>query len=142
MIIYAALHEDSQQGWVWLNNPDYPPRAIVKITSLDKKSYVYCEALQIDHNFLTHYNQKPRKHIHNPAESIVMNGWYRAKLGGIETGCETKLSIELANSYFNRLRACLLHPQLIARVAAWLGIISVVLGIVGVALGILSFWPR
>jgi hypothetical protein len=52
-MLFAALHEDSQQGWVWLQDSSFPARSIIKITNQLNKKAVYCEALQFENNFLT-----------------------------------------------------------------------------------------
>jgi len=135
--VFPSTVEDQQQGWVWLQS-DLPPRSIVKLKNLDTSKSVYCEALQIDLNFLRRYNQKPRRTIDSPTESIVMSGWYRLKLGDIQTQSTVQISIAPANCHWGRFRACIDHPQIIVRVGAWLGFISVVLGVVGVILGAFS----
>lgn len=53
MKLFAALREDTQQGWVWLQDSCLPARSIVKITNPANGNVVYCEALQIDNNFLS-----------------------------------------------------------------------------------------
>ena len=55
MRIFASLREDAQQGWVWLQNSNFPARSIVKITNPKNKKSIYCESLQIDNNFLRLY---------------------------------------------------------------------------------------
>ena len=141
MKLFAALHEDTHQGWVWLQDSSLPPRSIVKITNLINKKAVYCEALQIDSNFLTAYNQSPRVSITEPQSSIVMGAWYRAAIGGLSTQREVSLNVKPCNSPWGRFMACVRHPQTVVRVAAWLGFISVILGVVGLGLGVVSLWP-
>ncbi|WP_133819440.1 hypothetical protein [Tahibacter aquaticus] len=136
--VFASTVGDAQQGWVWLESPSLPPRSIVKITNADSGSSIYCEALRIDGNFLQHYNKPPRVSITSPATSIVMNGWYRSKLGNLAKQSSAQIKVELANSHWGRFMACTHHPQVVVRVAAWLGLISVVLGAIGVFLGVLS----
>jgi hypothetical protein len=139
--IFASLYEDIAQGFVWLQKPGLPPRCIVKIKNLETGRSVFCEALQFDKNFLDRYNKCPRYTIKNPATSLVMNWWYRARLGDLQTQHEYPLEISAANSWCGKLLACFHHPQILVRVAAWLGIISVVLGAIGVVLGVVSVWP-
>lgn len=148
MMLFAALREDSQQGWIWLQNSGFPARSIIKITNPLNKKAVYCEALQIEENFLSLYNsQSHRKTITNPQSSIVINGWYRAKLGDLSTQTEVALKIQPCNSWWRRwwgcFRACTDHPQVVVRVAAWLGCISVGLGLFGIKdiiISIVSFF--
>jgi hypothetical protein len=138
MKVFASLRDDAHQGWVWLQKPDLPARSIVKITNPKSGRTVYCESLQIESNFLEEYNQKPRVPITDPSSSIVLNGWYRAFLGGIATQSEYDLSVKLANGPWGKFRACTHHPQAVVRVAAWLGLLSIVLGLISVFLGVTS----
>ena len=138
MRIFAALREDIQQGWVWLQIPNLPSRSIVKITNPNNGKSIYCEALQIDQNFLDFYNQPNRIAISDPQNALVISGWYRAGLGDLSTKSDVHLCVNPCNLSWGKLRACLHHPQIIVRVAAWLGLISVALGLVGVALGAMS----
>lgn len=141
MKIFAALENDVGQGYVWLKKAGLPPRCIVKITNPIAKRSVFCEALQFETNFLKKYNQSPRFSISSLDSSIVMSGWYRARLGGLETQKDYPLEITTGHTSWGKLRACLHHPQIVVRVAAWLGLLSVALGGLGVVLGVVSLWP-
>lgn len=138
MKLFAALREDTQQGWVWLQDPSLPARSVVKIKSSDNGKTVYCESLQIDANFLSAYNKSPRITISNPQDALVISGWYRAALGGLPTQSDVSLEIKPCNSWWGKFKACIHHPQTVVRVAAWLGLISVALGLLGAALGAVS----
>ena len=142
MKIYASLMNDLAEGIVWLQRADLPPRCVVKITHPEAGVIVFCEALQIEKNFLDTYNRSPRFSIDEPRSAIVMSAWFRARLGGLETQKSYPLKIEAANNRYGKLRACFDHPQVVVRVAAWLGVISVALGAVGVLLGVLSVCPK
>lgn len=135
MKIFPVLRDDIQQGVVWLSDEKLKSRAIIKITNRENKKSVYCEALQIDANFLKFYNQSPRNKISDCNNSIVIGGWYRAKLGGIKTKEDVSLSIKQCNWWWFNILACLQHPQIVVRVGAWLGII-------GIGLGLVSLIPR
>lgn len=136
--VFASTVEEAQQGWVWLESPSLPPRSIVKLTNIDADKSVYCEALQIDGNFLSHYNKPHRINITAPASSIVMNGWYRSRLGNLAKQSDAQITVEAANGHWGRFMACTHHPQVVVRVAAWLGFVSVMVGAIGVLLGALS----
>ena len=138
MKIYASLDDDVGEGFVWLKKQGLPSRGVVKISNLETSRSVFCEALQLEDNFLKQYNNSPRYAIHNPESSIVMNGWYRARLGDVQTQREYDLKIVAADSTWGKVRACMDHPQVVVRVAVWLGVLSVVLGIVGFFLGVVS----
>jgi len=138
--VYVSLFEHMNDGFVWLKRPDLPPRCIVKITHSLAKESVFCEALQLEDNFLTEYNKpnERRLKINNPESSIVMSSWYRKRLGNLEPRREYSLRIDEANVWgWGKIRACNQHPQNVVRIATRLGIISVVFGIVGLLLGLL-----
>lgn len=140
MKLFASMREDAQQGWVWSQDSNLPARSIVKITNPSNGKAVYCEALQIDQNFLTSYNQPPRLTISASQDVLVIGGWYRAALGGLSTQADIQLSIKPCNSWWGKFMACTHHPQTVVRVAVWLGLISVILGLLGTVLGAASVW--
>lgn len=141
MKIFAAREEDVHQGWVWLQNPKIPARCVVKITNPSNGRCIYCEALQIDANFLKHYNQPDRIKIQDPTSSIVMGAWFRAGLGGIQTKSEVPLEIKPCQSCWGQYMASVHHPQTVVRLAAGLGGVGFILGVIGLVLGVISIWP-
>jgi len=138
MKIYAALDEDAQQGWVWLQDTKLKPRGVVKITNPSTGKSIHCEALQIDKNFLERYNKKPRVPIKAPASALVMGAWYRANLGGLVPQTDVPLKITSCWSWLAQFKACTDHPQVVVRLAAWLGALGLLLGIIGLLIGIAS----
>lgn len=137
---YASLDDDISEGFVWLQRPELPARCVVRIENPDGRHAVYCEALQIEANFLTKYNQTPRYHILVPTSAIVMSSWYREKLGRLGTQEEYQLQITRSDAWWGKLRARMQHPQIVVRVAAWLGVVSVALGALSVTLGVVSLY--
>jgi hypothetical protein len=111
---------------------------VIKVQSKANNKAVYCEALQIDSNFLKSYNQAPRFTISDASTALVIGAWYRASLGGFSPQQEIEVSVTACNSWWGKFRACIDHPQTVVRVAAWLGVVSVALGAGGVALGVIS----
>ena len=134
--VLAALRQDLNEGWVWLTQPTFEERSVIKITNTKNKKSVYCEYLEVDDNFLNEYNQPQRVRIDRTEPTVVMNAWYRKRLGGIETKQLYDLRIVSANHVLGKLMASLRHPQVVVRLAAWLGLISVALGILGVILSL------
>ncbi len=132
--VLASMRTDMNEGWVWLSDHSYAPRSIIKINNKSNGAVVYCEALEIDDNFIKEYNQPPRLNIDPAEKTIIMNGWYRKRLGGIETKKSYDLEVSEANGFWGRFRASTGHPQVVVRLATWLGVISVVLGIFGIGL--------
>lgn len=142
MKLFAARAEDVHQGWVWLQDSTFPARCIVKITNPSNGRSVYCEALQIEENFLAQYNQGRRIFITAPTSSLVIGAWFRAGLGGVQTKSEIPLKIRPCRSWWAQFKACTDHPQVVVRLAAWLGGVGFVLGIIGFLLGLVSLWPQ
>jgi hypothetical protein len=139
-IVFAAHRDDAHQGWIWLDEPALPVRSIVKITNPASGRHVYCEALQIEANFLRRYNRtgEGRQRIVNSASALVVGKWFRFKLGDLATRSQVSLRVSLANTSVGRFRACVDHPQVIVRIAAWLGFIGVALGLLSLAI---ACWP-
>jgi len=140
MKLFAALEEDAHQGWVWLQRNSLPARCVVKVKNLQNSRSVYCEALQIDDNFLKQYNQSPRFTITQPSEALVIGAWYRAGLGDVQTQSKVPLEVSACKSWWGQYKACTGHPQVVVRLPAWLGGIGFVLGVIGLILGIISIW--
>lgn len=120
--IFASLHDELNAGWVWISSSDLPSRSIVKISNPEKGKKVYCEALQIDENFLKKYNDSNRFHIVDASPSLVINSWYRKRLGDFPTQSCPNLEIKPANKLWGKIWACLHHPQVIVRIATYLGL--------------------
>ncbi len=132
--VLASTRTDMNEGWVWLSNHGYAPRSIIKIKNNSNGAVVYCEALEIDDNFSKEYNQPPRLNIDPTEKTIIINGWYRKHLGGIATKESHDLEVWEENRLWGRFRASIGHPQVVVRLATWLGVISVALGILGIIL--------
>lgn len=140
--IYASLREDINSGWVWVNIPKFRQRAVVSIYNPVNRKKVYCEVLRIDDNFLSFYNPKDhskdqgRIQIIKDNPTLVINEWYRKMLGDLNTQTECNLCIEEAENPWGKFHSCIQHPQVVVRVATWLGLISIGLGVISL---IISF---
>lgn len=141
--IYASLREDVNSGWVWINVPNLRQRSVVCFHNPKNRKKVYCEILRIDENFLKYYNTKGggRLTIHNDSPTLVINEWYRRLLGDLTTKTEYDIQVSNADNWRGKLIASAQHPQIVVRVAFWLGVISVILGVVGLILGVISLIP-
>ncbi len=131
------------EGFVWLKS-DVQARAIVEITNVANKSRIVCEALQLERNFRERYNKPPRAPINESDMdlALVVNHWYRARLGQpgepLRTKTEYSLTVRSVSGPCARIRACLDHPQVVVRVSSWLGILGFLLGTAGVLFGLVS----
>jgi hypothetical protein len=117
-------------------NSGFESRSVVNIKNIKNNLSIYCECLEIDKNYKFVYNNPPRENIEDNRPTITMNGWYRKRLGGLQTKIPHELEIRAANGWYGKLRANLQHPQVVVRLATWLAIISVGLGVLGVCLSV------
>jgi hypothetical protein len=139
--VFAAMHEEMNEGWVWLTGSGFVPRSIIKITNKANNKSVFCERLEIEENFTKKYNQSSMRVPIDPNEpTAVINEWYRKRLGNIGTKKYHDLQIVEDNGWWGKFRASAEHPQVVVRLATCLAAISVVLGIIGVVLGALSIY--
>jgi hypothetical protein len=134
--VYAALHDESDKGWVWLPGVKSVRRKTVFLWYPEKRSAVYCEVREIDPNFVKVY---AREHGKTEADytlndMIVISQWYRDALGIERT--EMRVTIEVSESraiwkWWADIRATSQHPDPVARLATRLGVIGLVVGILG-----------
>lgn len=136
--VYASLHEDISSGWVWIGGFEGSQRSIVKITNEKNKKAIFCEALKIDENFLKKYKEGNTANIETIGNTLVANEWYRNKLDITSTQEDIALTIKSTNQFIGRFRASIQHPQIIVRLAIWLGFISVFLGLISIGIAICS----
>ena len=154
-IIRAALHDETNEGWVW--TWDHPSRTMVRVTGPDGVRKIYCLARQIDPNFLNIYNQSPeekerlkkegKRHRLNIDEknrppTVVMGQWYRDALGILDTTNErnshrrVRLTIDTygggIKSILGPLFAASHHPDIVVRLGVRLGVLGAWLGITGI----------
>jgi hypothetical protein len=133
--VFAALHEDTNAGWVWIGTKHGSHRPTIRLKNTTNGKSVFCEALHIEDNFKSRYNsQRTTLPISVVATSIVMNEWYRQRLGIGETQQSIDFDVRSANNWIGRFRANIAHPQVLVRQAMWLALLSVLLG--GLSLGL------
>jgi len=133
LLVYASLAEDINNGWAWLPEKIVGQRNVIKLKNSDSGKSVFCEALQIGDNYLARYNDGGRTNkIKNKSSSIVLNEWYRKKLGIETTQKEYSFEVEVVDNPWGHIRASLHHPQIVVRIAVELAILSVILGIAGI----------
>lgn len=138
--IFAALQEDINTCWVWIGRPKVRQRAVVRIVNKENGKKTYCEALSLDKNFLDKYNNAHRIPIKEPDYSIVINEWYRKRLGNIMTQSDCDLEIKETDNLFGKVHATWQHPQVVVRIAVKLAIVSVILGFIGFVFGVINLF--
>jgi hypothetical protein len=135
--IFAAISDETNEGWIWLSDPPLPPRTVVRVYDPVSGRVVFCETRSIDDNFRRQYNKREQtKKIDNSLEALVVSEWYRNALGGFATTAKSnnqvKLNITPAGMPgWRSLRASCNHPDLAVRVGTRLGVLGAWLGLVG-----------
>ena len=83
---------------------------------------------------------KARKKTHKRRAPCVGNEsvGYRKLLGDLPTQSEHELKIVEVDNLWGKTKSCLQHPQVIVRIATWLGIFILIEGILGILLHVLS----
>ncbi|HEV3091295.1 MAG TPA: hypothetical protein VGX91_07635 [Candidatus Cybelea sp.] len=143
-MVHAALAEEEDDGWVWLDST-FPTRTVVKVERKHegRALTVYCQSRKLDHNYVRRYNSADTNKIDtaNWPHVMVMNEWYRDKLGSLKTMQTVELRVTATSKAWRwlwNLRAVIEHPNIVARIGAKLGILGAVLGVLGAVLGIIS----
>ncbi|MGA8151608.1 MAG: hypothetical protein WB952_11710 [Terriglobales bacterium] len=144
--IYAALTEEDNEGWVWIQRPDLPTRTLVKVRNPTSGRTIFCAARHIDDNFLKKYNGREGTiKIDDASKALVISEWYRDALGGIETSHHASgvslIVTEAKFRFWRNVRAACHHPDFVARVGTRLGILGVWLGLVAFVPPILDLGP-
>ena len=143
--IHTALHEETNNGWIWALYPQLQARSVVRITNPTNGRSVHCEYREIDKFFLKRFNQcKPDMANQMTMEEnpIAISLWYRNALGIHGIGMDVDL--ELNPDRFKLLgivRSGSQHPDMISRLATRLGVLGVWLGITSIVVSLLSFHP-
>lgn len=149
-VIYAALAQETNEGWIWISEPELPTRTLVKVHNPQTKRTVFCVSRHIDLSFLRDYNDQQKHNtvkIQDPKTAIVISEWYRDALGGFPTTFRTPQTAAPPSlvitgqkwwSLIWPIRAACHHPESAVRIGTRLGVLGAWLGILGVALPILD----
>ncbi len=83
------------------------------------------------------FNASLGKDKQDEKDSIMLSAYYRDKLkiAGDQKTVELKIK---ECGFIGRIRACFDHPQVVVRVAAWMGVVSAILGFAGLMVGLLG----
>jgi hypothetical protein len=156
--VFAALHEDTDKGWVWLLLKEcegFRSRMTIKISR--GQHSVYCQHRNFDENFVRKYDSsdettsmyfgieekdharqkdlardavRHRVKVVLPEDVIVISGWYRRALGDLKRGSREQLTI--TKPWFSPwadLRAACQHPEPGMRIATRIAILGTWLGV-------------
>lgn len=125
--VHASLIADSRIGDVWCYEKDIKSRLI--IIKYGKDSIIVTRRL-IDENFEKFYNKKDSKRwfVSSLKNSIVIDSYYREKLGILETHKDYDLTIKKVGkcAIHNHLRYLYQHPNDSIRITFWLAIVSII----------------
>jgi hypothetical protein len=129
--VFDALYEDLNEGYIWMDDPGVESRDIVKITNEENGRSIYCEVRQIDSNYQEQYHLKERtRQLDTDDTPVVLSTWYQDLLS-VSAGETVGLKVEEAWPIWGDLIASGRdHPELVARIATRLGVLSVLLAIV------------
>ena len=137
--VFASTRDDIHAGVVWMDSKTTIVRPIVKITNIANGKKIYCELMKIEGAFKKFYNQKGsgRLTITDTSKAIVLNNWYRNKLGIRETQIQVDLEIDQpVFSLLSKFFACVQHPQIVVRMSMWFSTIGLGLGILSVIISL------
>jgi hypothetical protein len=141
--IYAALHAEAKEGWIWLPRDAALAGDHVRIRNPRNGLSIVCEGRTADENFIDLYNStKGTIHLSEGSQFIVMSAWCRQKLGIFDTKTEQPLDVKNAAGWLAAYRSFRSHPSPAIRASILLGAISLALGIVGFVEGTLSLLMR
>ncbi|HKV27040.1 MAG TPA: hypothetical protein VJN90_02040 [Candidatus Acidoferrales bacterium] len=128
--VYAALHEETDKGWVWLKIDGAVPRTTIKLVKKGSGDghTVYCEYRELDKRFVKRYNEHAER-FPLPDETnewkniLVISDWYRRALGGVTL--QKSIDLEIIKPrwlHWADVRAACHHPEPGVRVAMRLAV--------------------
>jgi hypothetical protein len=150
--LHYAISEDIANGWIWVETSEHDlaskleaKRRVARVSHGAKA--IFCEVIHVDDYDLERFNHFYEQHgvsqLHRGvdgkfqrAERVFINHWYRRKLGiEVKAGESLLLNIAVKSNPHAQARACIQHhPQLVVRIATWLGVVALGLGLLGVGL--------
>jgi len=168
--LLRSRRDELAEGWVWLRDRDVHDqvrrrRPIAKVTHTlgGEEHVIHCEMVYADDTDIEAFADENKLEkckvlslLGEPdRRAVFMSSWYREKLG-IERDHDkdkcVRLTIELTGTRSLLLRvtrgllwqvyACADHPQVVVRLATWLGLVGLGLGVIGVGLGFLALDVR
>jgi hypothetical protein len=124
--VFAALHDEAREGWVWLPSTPILVAGHIRIRNPRNGRTIVCEMRVADANFRKVYGgQGATFHLPGAGDFIVISDWYRRLLGILDTQNHIPLEIEDANSWWLRyVVAFVRHPSPAIRTSIVLGLIS------------------
>lgn len=135
--ILASIKTDAMEGWVWICPTLISENGFYKIENLDTNKKVFCYLRIVDENFVSQYNSSQRTFKLNKEDnSVVINEFYRKKLGIAKANMDYNLEITEAGWYSKYLSFEFSHPNPYVRQSSRLTLISFFIGIIALGLTI------
>jgi len=139
--VYVALDAEKKEGWVWLPFDAGLSAEYVTIRNPAKGLTAICERRIVDENFRGVYDSTEGTiHLPEHGQFIVMNAWYRQRLGIWDTRPELPLELKDASGWLPIYRASRQHPNPIIRLSTNLAVLSVLLGLAGLLEGAIALF--
>lgn len=139
--VYVALHEEARECWVWLPFDSSLSADYVSIRYPGTGWSVVCERRVIDKNFRDVYNSAGGTiPLPDSGQFVVMNAWYRQRLGLLDTDPDVSLEIRDARGWLAMYRASRQHPSPAIRISICLALLSVFLGFIGFLAGAIALF--
>jgi hypothetical protein len=136
-LILAALASEVKEGWVWLPLSASWSTDLVRITYHNRS--VITERRVVDANFRRFYEGETGAPLPTAENFLVMNAWYRQRLGINDTQIRLSLEVKEANSFWaGHVSVFWQHPQAVVRTNILVALVSIGLGILGLFLGLVS----
>jgi hypothetical protein len=137
--IYVALDTEKNEGWVWLPFDAGLSAEFVAIKNPTNGWKIVCERRTVDENFRDVYNSMQSTiRLPETGRFIVMNAWYRQRLGILDTKPEVPLGVSNSTGWLAMCGASRHHPNPAIRMSISLALLSVFLGLAGVIEGIIA----
>jgi len=134
-IIYAALYEESKEGWVWIPPSNDISSEFIRIINPKTRKCIVCEKRTLDDNYVEYYNNRRGTRKINKEDierCVVISEYYRNKLGNIPTKEEVELEIVETNKIRGHLQGIWHHPNQYLRygmtISMTLGAVSLIFG--------------
>ena len=140
-LILAALASEVKEGWVWLPMSACWSTEVVRITYHDRS--VICERRVVDANFRRLYEGETGVPLPAKDNLVIMNAWYRQRLGINDTQISLPLEIKEEDGFWARhVSVFWEHPQAVVRTNILVAVVSISLGMLGLILGVVSLCHR
>ncbi len=141
--VHQCLDSEISEGYVWITDKNIlASRGVIKIVRTDifPCPVIFCDGLYCDENYLkkrTKIKDAVKNDKERGIESVILSAYYRSKLDINESGDNSSVVKLYVSSvgYFNfvdRIAACIQHPQVGVRMAAWIGICGLIIGVVSI----------